>query len=468
LDEKGGPRSGWGAALFGGTRRLAIEAVVIFGLIALTGFLVYHFTTHTIANKRVLGGKNVDVLPVEFNQSQMAFTFTRAGILWGASSDAGNEVLDWYRSADGGVDWSHGGGPTVANGCAQGAPQVATMPDNTQVLAFLAAPECGNLQSLTPFLVTSSRAAGATRWSKLTHVTTPEWKYGFDDGPALTIDGNRLYLAWERSLDKNTETTVVSTSDDDGHTWSAPVVVSRALDHPHLVTLAAAGGTLYVGGIDAKLGLWLSASHDDGRTFSPPKSIGQVLGNPAANCSQTAGQPLPREARACDGPNPALVADGSKLLLVYSDFGANRTSNVYAIGVDPSSLKPLFRGQVNPPDKGKTQQFSAVATVDRTTGTAWACWYDTTFDPHARRAWFTCAASHDGRQWSNPVAAASQPSAVADIYGTIGGYGLEPDVIASGGTAHAFWGDSRRFQDEIDVETASIPEKTAFSAPLAP
>jgi hypothetical protein len=441
---------------------------VIFGLIALTGFLVYHFTTHTLANRRVLGGRNVDVAPLFFNQSQMAFTFTRAGILWGASSDAGGEVLDTYRSGDAGLAWSRGNGPAVTGACAQGSPQVASTPDGTQVLAFLGAPECGTLQSLTPFLVVSVRGANSPHWSKLVHVSKPAWEYGFDDGPSLVSTGGRLYLAWEKSFDKNTETTVVSSSRDDGRTWSAPVVVSRALDHPHLVTVAADGGTLYVAGIDAKLGLWLSVSHDDGKTFGAPTSVAHVLANPSAGCSQTAGQPLPREARSCAGPNPTLLVDGNELLLVYSDVGANGTSNVYAIGVDQASLKPHWRVQVNPPDHGKTQQFGAVATVDPKTHTAWACWYDTTFDPHARRAWFTCAASRTGKRWSNPVAAASQPSASADIFGTIGGYGLEPSVTARDGVAHAFWGDSRRFQDEVDVETAAIPAATAFSAPLKP
>ena len=41
--------------------KLAIEAVVIFGLIALTAGLIYHFVVHTIRNPRPLGGANVNV-----------------------------------------------------------------------------------------------------------------------------------------------------------------------------------------------------------------------------------------------------------------------------------------------------------------------------------------------------------------------------------------------------------------------
>ena len=405
---------------------------------------------------------------LQFNQSQLAFATPVGERIWGASSDAGGEVLDIYTSEDDGVTWARTDGPPVPGSCAQGSPQVANLANGAQVVAFLGADTCGTVQSLTPFLVVSTRAPGARRWSRLAQVTTPAWKYGFDDGPALAADGNRLYLAWERSFDKSLATTVVSTSGDAGRTWSTPVVVSRALEHPHLVTVAAKDGAVYLAGIDAKLGLWISSSDDGGRTFSAPRAVAPLLGNPASSCAQTADQPLPREARSCEGPDPTLVVQGDKLLLVYSDYGANRTTNVYAVGISRSSTKPLFRVQVNPPDQGKTEQFVPAATVDPKTGTAWACWYDSTFDPHARRLWFTCAASHDGRHWSNPVAAASTPSAAADIYGTIGGYGLRPAVVADDGIAHAFWGDSRRYQDEVDAETAAISETRAFSAPLRP
>jgi hypothetical protein len=452
------------AALFPEGRKLAIEAAIIAGLIAIAAFAAWKVTHHPIVNRRPLGGANTAVGALQFNQSQMSFAAAGARRLVGASSDAGLETLDVYSSSDAGASWHRTDGPVVPGSCAQGSPQAASLAGGGQVLAFLAAPICGKIQSLTPFLVVSRRPGATAQWSRIHRVAPSAWEFGFDDGPSLAASGNRMYLAWQRSYDKLEATTVVSSSGDGGRTWSAPVKVSPTLVHPHLATTAVgADETLYVAGIDAKLGLWISASHDDGRTFTAPRSIAKLLANPAAECAQTAGQPLPRELRACEGPDPSLLVAGKELVVVYSDYGVNQTSDVFAVRLD-RSLNPLGRVQVNPPDVGKTQQFAPAAGVDVQTGTVWACWYDTMFDPHARRTWYTCAASHDGRRWSAPIAAASTPSDAEDIYGTIFGTGLRTSVVDSHGVAHPFWGDSRRYQDEIDVETAAISEARAFAA----
>src|SRR3954451_2919154 len=88
------------AALFPQGRKLAIEFLVIAGLIALTAFLVYHFTTHTIANRRPLGGPHTTLAQIGFDQSQVSVTGVGSTLL-GASNDSGGEVLDVYTSADG-------------------------------------------------------------------------------------------------------------------------------------------------------------------------------------------------------------------------------------------------------------------------------------------------------------------------------------------------------------------------------
>src|SRR3954468_1335983 len=62
----------------------------------------------------------------------------------------------------------------------------------------------------------------------------------------------------------------------------------RAPEHPRLTTAAvAADGTLYLAGIDAPHGLWVSSSDDNGQTFQPPQSVAPLLGNPSAGCAQT-------------------------------------------------------------------------------------------------------------------------------------------------------------------------------------
>src|SRR5256885_4382089 len=82
-----------------GLRRLAREAAVIVGLVALGAFLVYHFTVHTIRNTRPLGGSNVEVAREAGDQTEPAFAVdpARPSVLAGAL-----EALEVYSSADGG------------------------------------------------------------------------------------------------------------------------------------------------------------------------------------------------------------------------------------------------------------------------------------------------------------------------------------------------------------------------------
>jgi hypothetical protein len=142
--------------------------------------------------------------------------------------------------------------------------------------------------------------------------------------------------------------------------------------------------------------------------------------------------------------------------------GANRTPDVLVTTLD-RGLRPLFRAQVNPPDKGRTQQFFPAAAVDATTGVLWACWYDTMFDPNAHRAWFTCSASRDGRTWTPPERAAADATHVSDLYTDLqGSTGFAPAVVADRGVAHPFWIGVNRTNFAQDIYTAALSEQRAF------
>ena len=122
---------------------------------------------------------------------------------------------------------------------------------------------------------------------------------------------------------------------------------------------------------------------------------------------------------------------------------------------------------MNPPDEGSgTQQFMPAAAVDPVTGVFWACWYDTTFDPHAHRAWFTCSASRSGRTWSPPERAASVPTPPDALLADAGKNGFYPALAAAHGTAHPLWVDGRRPELAEDLYTAALPQAGAFAAPL--
>ena len=177
------------------------------------------------------------------DQSEAAFAIDPADAkrIFGASNDTGLEVVRLYESADGGTRWTRKGGPAVPGGsCAHGAPSVAFGAHGREYLAFLASQYCGD--SLTPYLVVTTRATQSARWEPLVRVAQPTWKYGFDDAPRIAVDesSGRVYVAWTRSLSKAEATIVVSSSSDEGKTWSAATPVSASLQHPHHATLAVA------------------------------------------------------------------------------------------------------------------------------------------------------------------------------------------------------------------------------------
>ena len=401
-----------------------------------------------------------------FDQSEAAFAIdaSDAKRIFGASNDTGLEVVRVYESATGGRRWTRKGGPVVAGGsCAHGAPSVAFGPHGREYLAFLASQYCGD--SLTPYLVVTTRADASARWAPLVRVAQRTWKYGFDDAPRIAVDesSGRVYLAWTRSLSKAEATVVVSSSSDEARTWSAPTPVSTSLQHPHRVSLAAAAdGDVYAAGIDATLGVWVARSTDGAKTFAAPKAAARLRANPSAGCALTAGDPLPKELTACAGPDPSIGVGKDRVYVVYGDVGGNQTPDVYAVTLD-RALDPVSRVRVNPAETKKTQQFFPAAGLDPVTGVLWACWYDTTFDPNAHRAWFTCAASRDGRTWTAPLRAAAEPTPPTILYGTLASKGLYPAVVAQPGLAHVFWADGRVIANSSDLFTAAIPEKTAFT-----
>jgi hypothetical protein len=435
-----------------------VEAAVIALLLALAAFLIYHFTVQTIRNARPLGGANVNVTHGHSAESEASFAIdpARPEVLFGASNQ-----LATYRSANGGRTWRKTVGPVVQTpACVRGEPRSAVY-KHREYLAFLASPMCGD--QLTPYLVVTSRASGARSWEPVTRVAPPKWPYGYDDAPSLALDqhSGRLYLAWTRSLSEPASATVLSSSEDGGHTWSPPVIVAPASSAPHLSTIAVGpSGDVYVAGIDAKHGVWITRSTDRGKTFGPVQTAAPLLANPSANCAgQVNYSPLPTEETSCIGPNPTVLATEAGVAVVYDDVGANRTPDVLVTALD-RELRPLFRAQVNPPDKGATQQFFPAAAVDASTGVIWACWYDTTFDPNAHRAWFTCAASRDGRTWTPPERAAADSAHVNDLYTDLqGSTGFAPSVVADRGVAHAFWIGVNRLDFTQNIFTAALSER---------
>lgn len=447
--EQGGPL----AALFPSMRKLGIEAAIVLAVIGVAAAVAWKLSIHHVHNPRPLGAPNVDVAPVPGSQTEASFVVApgHPNVLVGS-----DDVLVVHSSSDGGRTWHAGDYGALTALCTHRDPRVAVDARGRQYIAYIASDLCGD--ELQPYLLVATRARATSPWH-VVRVTRHTWEFGFDDAPAIAVDAHSstAYVAFTRSLGSHKEAVVVSRSVDHGATWSEPVVVDPPDALPHLAQVAiAANGDVYVAGIDAPHGIWAARSIDGGRTFTKPAKLATLRANPAMDCARTGDVPVAQEERSCAGPNVNLVVSRGRVYAVYGDAGADGTQDVVLAAAD-ASLKPLFHTTVNPPDIGKAQQLLPVAAVDASDGVLWSCWYDTTYWPSGKSAWFTCSHSADARRWSAPVRAAAVPTPLSYLFVAYSYSGLVPSLAAAGGTAHPFWLDSRPKNNLNDIFTAAIP-----------
>jgi hypothetical protein len=434
-------------------RRLLLEALVVLGLTAGGLGAVYLFTTEKVASPwRVAATRvqNISRAPGLQTEVSVAVAPADPRVLLGASNETLEPEIRVYTSSDGGRTWSSERGPLLgADTCAWGDPAVAIAPNGRQFIAYTEKGICGMGPDLTPYLVVASRSGSRGPWL-LRRVTRPAVPFGFDDKPAIAVarDG-RVYVAWSRLLKRAYQTTVVSSSDDGGKTWSSPRPVDRRLVQPQLVSLASGtGATVYIAGVDAG-GIWVGRSQDAGRSFEV-RHAARLPGNAAAKCIVFGKFLLPQQAVRCLGPNPTVTATKGRVYVTYAVTGANGTQDVEFLAFD-SALDSRRRGRVGPPEKDKADQFWPVSALDPRTRELWACYYDTSGDGERKSAWFSCTLSRDGRHWSTPVRATSDSANVGVLwedarifgYGDSGGYGGYAGLAAANGVAHPLWIDTR-------------------------
>src|SRR5262249_22935491 len=184
-------------------------------------------------------------------------------VLFGASNESLEPEIRIYASKNAGRTWSESAGPQHnPNSCSWGDPSVAVARDGRQYVAFTEKSICVPGTDLTPYLVVGSRKRAGAAWT-IRRVTRPATNFGFDDKPAISVgDDGRAYVVWSRLYGRKFQTTVISSSDDGGRTWSKPSIVHRQLVQPQLVTIAAGPrGVVYLAGVDAK-GVWVGPSTD--------------------------------------------------------------------------------------------------------------------------------------------------------------------------------------------------------------
>jgi peptide/nickel transport system permease protein len=457
---------------YAGSRRRAglkfgLEALVIAVLIVAVGGAIYRFGVHHANSPWAAAGSDVQALsraPGAQTEVGVAVAPDDPQRFFAASNDSVLPQIRLYDSSDGGRTWSSRLGPSLTPfTCAWGDPAVALAPGGRQYVAFVEKSICRKGIGLTPYLVVASRPGPNAAWI-VRRVAPPAIRDGFDDKPAITVDGTgRVYVAWSRLLGPAYETTVLSSSGDGGRTWSTPRVVDRKLSYPQWVSAAVADGTLYLAGVDARLGVWLARSADGGRHFTVRQAAPLALNN-AANCLRNGKYVFAQQAISCLGPNPTVTVGRGRTYVTYASLSPNQTWDV-GVAVFDAKLQPLWRGRIGPAETKRADQFWPTSAVDTQTGELWACFYDTTGDSERKQAWFLCSRSRDGRHWAQPVRIARQPEnafvlwadAIRAGFGDEIAYGGYPGVVAAAGVAHPMWIDARdRSHLDQEIFTARV------------
>ncbi len=473
-------RSAYAGSRRRATMKFGLEALAIAALIGAVAGSLYHFGVHHSRSPWATAGSDVQAIsraPGAQTEVAVAVAPDDPRRFFAASNDSVVPQIRLYDSHDGGRTWTSRLGPGLtAFTCAWGDPAVALAPGGRQYVAFTEKSICRKGIGLTPYLVVASRPGPNAAWI-VRRVAPPAIQDGFDDKPAITVDGaGRVYVAWSRLLSTTYETTVLSSSADGGRTWSPPHVVDRGLSYPQWVSAAAggAGGTVYLAGVDARFGVWLARSANGGRHFTV-RQVAPLALNNAANCVRNGKYVFAQQAISCLGPNPTVTVGRGRTYVTYASLAPNQTWDV-GVAVFDAELRPLWRGRIGPAEKKPADQFWPTSAVDAQTGELWVCFYDTTGDSDRRQAWFLCSRSRDGRHWAVPVRVARQPEnafvlwadAIRAGFGDDIAYGGYPGLAAAAGVAHPMWIDARdRSHMDQEIFGARL-SSAAFSAAAPP
>ena len=345
---------------------------------------------------------------------------------------------------------------------------------------FIVGLRCGRIGSAVgvPELFVAHRADATAPWTTPTRPVAALYpgdalRHGeADDKPWLAVDvsptsphSNRAYVVWTRSGGAEGIRVLLSHTDDGAHTWSAPVRVNDRPLANGAITSVAVGpdGDVYVVWDDiAARTISIARSTDGGRQFDRIRLVANERSPRSASCDPP-GTSIPADPRRCVTAAATVTVDDSsgrhagRVYVSYADASRNHGWRVLVAAFDPA-LRPLGDKLVDPADGATpSDQFQPAAAVDSSTGTLWACFYETNGDPRRIQAVYSCATSHDGgSSWSRPVRAASVASDEAERGANRVGYGDYQGLAVAGGLAHPIWTDSRSLatlREEIYART---------------
>ena len=420
---------------------------------------------------------NVDVsnLPGPQAEAAIAIDPLHDQTLLAGSNSLSEGTMRAYGSTDGGATWKTTTvfpPPKTSEASCAADPGVGIDRSGRQYFSFVRSTPC---QLGHPHLYVASRAGPDAPWGAPVLVS-PLRGARFDDKPALTVHGNHVYVGWTRVSHDGAFSILVSSSGDGGRTWSAPVKVNRTGEQLSYVTLATSRkGTLYVAWHDiSAFHVNIAMSTDGGKTFGGEHQVVAFAIVTIPACA--AGIVIPAQKLTCVQPNPILSVDTStgryagRVYVTYTltDFQGDKG---IAVTVFDSRLRPLAGYPVGKkpllvaptPSSVNADQFWPASAVDPSTGTLWACFYDTRGDPKRTKAFFSCTFSRDGgRRWAKPFRAASvatdetQPGADSREFGDYEG------LAVANGKAHPIWTDSRDLASRAEeIYTTTLTTRNA-------
>jgi hypothetical protein len=442
--------------------RLAWFAVVV---LALGGTAAYG-----PARAETPRSAQVDVsnLPGPQTNATIAVDPTHPDVLLAGSNSFLEGTQRIYSSTDGGATWQTSITIKPAadiEGACPSDPGVAVDLTGRQYYSYDLATPCNSQGTSHVFVLV--RSGPNTAWSAPILVARLG-RARFDDKPAIAVDQsarsphrNRVYLAWTRVARNTSSNIVLSSSDNGGLSWSAPVNVTRkgGDDLTYASVATARNGTVYVAWTDeSRYGVRVARSTDGGRHFGPERIAAAFELIPIPHCG--IGIVVPAEPRSCIQANPTVAVDtsgGRYSGRVYVGYtGTNFTGDEgAALTTFDNRLRPLAGFPVTggrhrlvapTPAPTRSDEFWAQSAVDRSDGALWMCFYDTSGDAAARKAWYTCTVSRDGgRSWSRTLRAASVFSDETQK-GAAYEYGYYQGLAVAGGVAHPIWTDTRKLK----------------------
>jgi hypothetical protein len=317
--------------------------------------------------------------------------------------------------------------------------------------------------------VPDASSSGGVKWTK-TNPVSLNGGSTFDDKMWIAADTNlgsnfkdRLYIAWDRNKSNN-QILMVSSSSDQGKTWSTPVKINdgatkfeRVIYAFPAVSPGKSGaniptGTVYVLWFDyAKSVIFMDHSTDGGVTWGTDIEVAPIhMSAPGfVDIGCNGGRSMT--------PAPQMAIDGNgNVYVVFADQLAGPGHDFDVFVTASSDGGKTWSAPVQATDTATGQQYNPTISID-SSGAIDLSYLDRRDDPN------NCRTNTYFSQWSlngTTLTKVGSDSLVTDVDsdfdGNPNGPGDYSGIATTGTTAHPYFADHRDANSTSDNNTATI------------